>query len=231
MVIAAETKQVALSDRPLTPIIFSAYDNTTTVFACAVSKQFYLYHRFFSAGEDQISAFPGIFPSVEAFFDGADWNQLQDVTGNKDTGEILCAATGYCWDHKFPPIRIDHLRVAANQSHPRHTLRDMCPPQGSFMYTQRIFDCAECKYLSDWPRIPDTQLPEPWSCEWWYYHHCDDWYDGGLGPQATLESMYGVVGLMPSMFVPFGPHRGDTVLCAAGTYYLWWNAHRDGDVP
>ncbi|KAJ7464446.1 hypothetical protein FB451DRAFT_1403124 [Mycena latifolia] len=137
----------------------------------------------------------------------------------------------------LPLISIKSLRVAADEPYTRRTLWEMCPPHGTFMYQPRIFDpgwdereFAASSRVHGWPRIPDTQFPEPWSCDWTQYPHCGDWYDS-FGPQETVESMHprDLVGLVPAMFVPPGPDLGDTVLCppgGAGTYYLWWNDRR-----
>ncbi|KAJ7153276.1 hypothetical protein C8R46DRAFT_1119899 [Mycena filopes] len=229
-----------LSDRPLTGIVFNMFDDHSTVFACASSGKFYLYEDGYDDRYEfetlRLSAFDGVFPTVEAFFDDADWNLLQEVGApaaeNIDAGGVV--EQRYLSPHKFPAIRMERLRVAADQPYPSRTLWDTCPPKGTFMHKPRVFNRRMPKRLppagATWPRIPDAQLPAPWSCAWEEYIHCSNWYNGNNDdPQALLEDMYGVANLVPAMFVPLGNYRGDTVLSTtggAGTYYLWWNEVR-----
>ncbi|KAJ7935542.1 hypothetical protein B0H13DRAFT_1948395 [Mycena leptocephala] len=126
----------------------------------------------------------------------------------------------------------------------RRTLWDMCPPpvrcapsidsvlgsrpqQGTFGYTPRqLIHCGindELHCGSEWPRILDSELPEPWSCEWDAFTDSFDWYEER---QLDLVERYGhaFAGFVPALFVPQDPYRGATVLCppgGAGTYYLW----------
>jgi hypothetical protein len=110
------------------------------------------------------------------------------------------------------------------------------PQQGTFGYTPRqlkhcgIDDELHCG--SEWPRILDSELPEPWSCEWDAFIDSFDWYEER---QLDLVERYGhaFAGFVPALFVPLDPYRGDTVLCppgGAGTYYLWWSEIRQLDL-
>ncbi|KAJ7174401.1 hypothetical protein C8R46DRAFT_1080815 [Mycena filopes] len=234
-----------LTDRPLTGIIYSMFDKHSTVFASASSGKFYLYSHDFRDErflDPRFFVFDGVFPT--AFFDDADWNLLKElhpVAGN--THADLTTFSGA--PHKFPPIRKECLRVAANEPYPRRTLWDTCPPEGAFRHRPRNLDpgrrpCHELESLHPkstiWPHIPDAQLPEPWSCAWegyiefthWYRDYCSSCDEEA--PPAMLQNVYGVGGdLVPAMFVRDGEPRGDIVLSApggAGTYYLWWGEER-----
>jgi hypothetical protein len=87
--------------------------------------------------------------------------------------------------------------------------------------------------LHEWPHIPDSHLPEPWSCKWETLVETDDWYDD-IGDESAVEglvSQFGPIldGFVPAMYVPLGYARGDVVLCPpseAGTYYLWFREGR-----
>ncbi|KAJ6552258.1 hypothetical protein DFH09DRAFT_1366364, partial [Mycena vulgaris] len=73
-----------ISDRRLTPIMFNSFDQTT-VFACAESKRFYLYYgptgwvQVQWPSEETMLSFDGVYPSVDAFFEEADWNRMERV--------------------------------------------------------------------------------------------------------------------------------------------------------
>ncbi|KAJ7461149.1 hypothetical protein FB451DRAFT_1181496 [Mycena latifolia] len=175
----------ALSDQPLAPVMFNAFDDST-VFACAVTHCVPKTRRDLPVGT--MYAFDGIFSSVDSFIEEADWNRVE---------LIRAVAEG------------------AADSHPSQ---------------KRTLWEAKMPRASEWARIPEAQLPEPWSCDWPKFVNCHDWYDGD-GGQEEVRSAYGpaLAGLVPALFVPLGPFRGDTVLCrpgGAGTYYLWWNQHR-----
>lgn len=55
------------------------------------------------------------------------------------------------------------------------------PIQGTFMYRPREhatpYDVDECHRIHEWPYIPDTKLPEPWSCDWSRSVGGIEWYD------------------------------------------------------
>ncbi|KAJ7165845.1 hypothetical protein C8R46DRAFT_291045 [Mycena filopes] len=242
-----------LTDRPLTGIIYSMFDKHSTVFASASSGKFYLYSHDFRDErflDPRFFVFDGVFPTVEAFFDDADWNLLKElypVAGNIDAD--LTAFSGA--PHQFPPIRTERLRVAANEPYPRRTLWDTCPPEGAFRHRPRNLDPGEwlCDKLGSlhpksttWPHIPDAQLPAPWSCAWEGHRDFTHWYNSDYcsicdeeSPPAMLQNEYGVgEDLVPAMFVRDGEIRGDMVLSApggAGTYYLWWGEERHANRP
>ncbi|KAJ7176963.1 hypothetical protein C8R46DRAFT_1188637 [Mycena filopes] len=126
----------ALSDRPLTVIVFNAFDKHSTVFACAASRKFYLYEKPYWAARERVSAFMGFFPTVEAFFEEADWNMLQEVC--PETGDVDAELPSLVdlSPHKFPSIQIQNLRVAANEPYPKRTLWDMCPPKVVLVFNE-----------------------------------------------------------------------------------------------
>jgi hypothetical protein len=108
------------------------------------------------------------------------------------------------------------------------------PQQGTFGYRPRdieyfgISELSEIPRVSEWPRIPDSELPEPWSCEWGAFIDSLDWYEE---PQPDLVEAYGhaLAGFVPALFVYMDDHHGDTLLCppgGAGPYYLWANEAR-----
>ncbi|KAJ7758378.1 hypothetical protein B0H16DRAFT_1720977 [Mycena metata] len=171
-----------------------------------------------------MSVFPGVFSSIEEFFDEADWNQLEELSSATETKVLDPALSSSSDDYRFPRIRTERLRVVANEPFPRRTLRDMCPPKGAFMYRPRIYDRRR--------HTADSKDPG-----WTHFRYSEDWYDTSPdGPQQELEDTYGLVVLIPAMFVPYKPYpcRGDMVLShpgGAGTYYFWWNPLRMMDDP
>jgi hypothetical protein len=91
----------------------------------------------------------------------------------------------------------------------------------------------ESHRIHEWPYIPDTHLPEPWSCDWPRFAGSLDWYD--IDQDIALKQYgYELAGFVPALYVPIGPGRGDTVLSppgGAGTYYVWYNENRARDGP
>jgi hypothetical protein len=74
----------ALGDEPLTPIMFDALTGLTAMFVSARENLFYIY----SSDElvdrrepkwEEMLRFDGVFPSVEAFIEGADWNLMTEI--------------------------------------------------------------------------------------------------------------------------------------------------------
>jgi hypothetical protein len=53
----------------------------TTVFACATTGKFYLYYGQWASTTqpEEVYAFEGAFPSVEAFIEQADWNRMEQM--------------------------------------------------------------------------------------------------------------------------------------------------------
>jgi hypothetical protein len=125
----------------------------------------------------------------------------------------------------------------------RRTLWDVCPPpvcmvrethanpsdnfvEGTYLHQQRLSDEWRFKFLCGypgWPRIPDSQLPEPWSTRWNQFIDVDEWRDDY---EDDLVGTYGadLLGYVPALFIPVESFRGSTVLCpreGAGIYYLW----------
>ncbi|KAJ6552262.1 hypothetical protein DFH09DRAFT_1366368 [Mycena vulgaris] len=237
-----------ISDRRLTPIMFNSFDQTT-VFACAESKRFYLYYgptgwvQVQWPSEETMLSFDGVYPSVDAFFEEADWNRMERVHAVGGVADPISIARLPSSDATLHLISAKGLRVTADEPYSRRTLWDMCPPPGAYMYEPREEDHFE--YTPDesdhlgvreWPYIPESQLPEPWSCEWYTFVARDDWYDlePGQQGQEDIVEMYGpdLGGLVPAMFQPQRNWRGNTVLCppgGAGTYYLWWSEIRQPD--
>ncbi|KAJ7021903.1 hypothetical protein C8F04DRAFT_1189504 [Mycena alexandri] len=136
------------------------------------------------------------------------------------------------------------FRIAAQEpwSSQKRTLWDMCPPPGTFGHIPRNSsrsrsNLARSPRVSEWPRIPDSALPEPWSADWDAFIVCYNWYEEF---QVELEERFGraLTGFIPALFQP-DDCRGDTVLCppgGAGTYYLWgselrWEVSDPGPMP
>ncbi|KAJ7757959.1 hypothetical protein B0H16DRAFT_1885409 [Mycena metata] len=121
------------------------------------------------------------------------------------------------------------FRVVAQEPYQQRTLWDMCPPPETFGHIPRSpshsslrFPLALFPRMSEWPQIPDSALPEPWSADWPAFIVCHRWY---AEYQVELEERFGraLTGFIPALFQP-EDCRGDTVLCppgGAGTYYLW----------
>ncbi|KAJ7675521.1 hypothetical protein B0H17DRAFT_1207562 [Mycena rosella] len=200
---------------PLAPVMFSSFD-ATTVFACAARRHFYLYYQPLPSVRTPppvtLVVFEGLFPSVEAFIEGADWNRVQELTPSRSwTFPRTC---------QFPLVSSGgKFRVAEDEPYPKRTLWDMCPPPGTYGYTPRTFDAVQNPKLSldstasasGRARLKRNSLSRG-RCQVEQYRL-----------RARLH------GLIPAMFVPLGPWRGDTVLCppgGAGTYYLYWNEIR-----
>ncbi|KAJ7451976.1 hypothetical protein FB451DRAFT_1186018 [Mycena latifolia] len=229
---ATLAERYALSDEPLAPVMFETlYDST--VFACPATRKFYLYSRrcgWTEREEEIVYAFDGVFPSVEAFIEEADWNHMEQVLPR--TGEdTMTAGLRSASNAKLPLIGERGFRVAAEEPY-----RIYSPSvQGTFMYVPRIHEGYYRRLDEDspahgWQHIPDVQLPEPWSCKWNEYIATNDWCWGN-NIQETAELAYGrdLRAIVPALFVPHDPWRGDTVVCppgGAGTYYLWWHENR-----
>ncbi|KAJ7090984.1 hypothetical protein C8R44DRAFT_990589 [Mycena epipterygia] len=126
----------------------------------------------------------------------------------------------------------------------QRTLWDMCYPPGSYFYTPRGYYQDEYsleagpsldRALRDWPCIPDSELPEPWSSKWEHFPFTEDWYETSeytprIGAARTLAVLFGraLKGVVPVMYIPLGDAQGDVVLCTPpGRYYLWWREARD----
>ncbi|KAJ6552260.1 hypothetical protein DFH09DRAFT_1086038 [Mycena vulgaris] len=224
-----------ISDRRLIPIMFNCFDQTT-VFACAESKKSYLYYgptgwvQVQWPSEETMLSFDGVYPSVDAFFEEADWNRMERVhavggvavqrdSASLQTNRTQEAHSGICARPWYPaflnPFVIRSFSV-----------------QGAYMYESREEDRFEA--------TPDESdhfgLPEPWSCEWYTFVARGDWYElePGQRGQEDIVEMYGpeLAGLVPAMFESQETWRGNTVLCPSGgaeTYYLWWSEIRQPD--
>ncbi|KAJ7757958.1 hypothetical protein B0H16DRAFT_1822641 [Mycena metata] len=228
---ATLASQYALCSESLTPVMCNP-PKAATVFACASTGKFFLYHRewdFWSNGrprkEFRVHAFEGRFPSVEAFIEQADWNRMEqmDPVGSMQQAQevvpsnIAGSALALTGENGF--------RVAAQEPYQKRTLWEMCPPQGTLGYIPRQlpnFDPHDYPDASGWPRTPDAALPEPWSADWRAFVRAHTWDE----VQVDLERRFGreLAGLVPAMFEPADDYPEDTVLCppgGAGTYYFW----------
>ncbi|KAJ7739401.1 hypothetical protein B0H16DRAFT_1758986 [Mycena metata] len=218
---ATLAQRYTLSNVPLTPVMFNSAKEAT-VFGCADSGKFFLHNKEWfrswasypprACEGPQLSAFEGVFPSVEVFIERADWNRVQRM------------------EPAIGTKRIPHNRRGTI----KRTLWDMCPPPGTLGYIPRElpdggeFNVSKYPRLSEWPRTPDTALPEPWSAHWPAFLRTYHWYSE---VQVELEERSGgaLVGLVPALFEPADDYAEDTVLCppgGAGTYYLWGSALR-----
>ncbi|KAJ7468715.1 hypothetical protein FB451DRAFT_1560406, partial [Mycena latifolia] len=118
---AVLSTRYAISDQPLSPIMFDgsgAECGSATLFACAQTNKFYLYHgpREGEAQLEEMYCFDGVFPSVEAFIDKADWNRMQKIEplSEVDTnahGPFVSAQPS----PRFPSISERGYRVAATE--------------------------------------------------------------------------------------------------------------------
>ncbi|KAJ7262873.1 hypothetical protein C8J57DRAFT_1334049 [Mycena rebaudengoi] len=240
----------AISDDPLTPVMFSSDSRIgcdfrrVTIFACPRSSTFYLYRAPDALGDpgyhdEEMWRFDGVFPSVGAFIAEADWNRIQKLEGDEDDESAVRPVSKMNIPQEF--FATDG-RAAANQPYSRRTLLDMCRPPGTYLYQSRDYqDCSRLeshfsldRALREWPHIPDSDLPEPWSCRWEYFVETEEWYDSDDSAADELVRAYGPAldGVVPAMYVPLGHAQGDFVLCppgGAGTYYLCWADGRDPD--
>ncbi|KAF7328876.1 hypothetical protein MVEN_02517300 [Mycena venus] len=238
---AVLSTRYSLDNEPLHPIMFAdSSDHVhTTVFACAKTRRFYLYSGPLFGEEEMLYAFVGVFSSVEAFIEEADWNQMEQI---KPAGGIVDTRPAFPLRSvtyaKIPLTSARGFRLAAEERFSKRTLWDMCPPAATFRHRPRQhrnpFKSGLDERIHEWPYIPDTQLPEPWSCDWSRFEESiEDWYDVD---QDFVWKEYGreLVGFVPALYVPMSPARGDTVICppgGAGTYYVWYNEGRIQDGP
>ncbi|KAJ7763364.1 hypothetical protein B0H16DRAFT_1804406 [Mycena metata] len=218
--------------------MFNAGDGAT-VFGCSSTGKFFLHHSEWHppwgpgpCKEPRVDAFEGKFPSVEAFIEQADWNRMErmDPVGSKQQAHE--AVPSSISSPALALIGEKGFRVAAQQLYQKRTLWEMCPPPGTLGYIPRQlpkgFDWSKYPGVSEWPRTPDTMLPESWSANWDAFVRAHYWYDE---VQAELEERFGceLMGLVPAMFEPAGGYAEDTVMCppgGAGTYYFWGSSLR-----
>ncbi|KAJ7083248.1 hypothetical protein C8R44DRAFT_894584 [Mycena epipterygia] len=239
---AALAVQYAISNAPLTPIVFSSFDGST-VFACAPTRRFYLYYPpciWEPRPDETMYAFEGVFSSVDTFIEEADWNRVEKVERACEVDPVTLP-TVRPGSTTLPLISGKGFRVAATEQYPRRTLWDMFPPLGTFMYQPRWYcekphatldelEIESRHRVREWPRIPDAQLPAPWSCDWTQMVEGSKWYDKTQG-EAVRYYGSALGGFVPALFHPLGNlgWREDIVLSppgGAGTYYLWWNECR-----
>ncbi|KAJ6569232.1 hypothetical protein B0H19DRAFT_1373477 [Mycena capillaripes] len=223
---AVLSRRYALDNEPLTPIMFNSFDYTcTTVFARAKTGTFYLYYGPDEYGryEERLYAFFGGFSSVEDFIEEADWNQMENVRPVLGIDKIMPSfplrSVAYA---KMQVTSTRGFRIAAEQKYSKRTLCDVCPPAVTFMYQTRQhritydLNLNESHRTHEWPCIPDSQLPEPWSCDWSHWAGSLDCglRPGVVCPDGSLPRRHGIV------------PPGD-----AGTYYVWYNDIRDHSGP
>ncbi|KAJ7032609.1 hypothetical protein C8F04DRAFT_1182799 [Mycena alexandri] len=238
---ATLASRYALGNVPLTPVMFNAAEEAT-VFGCAGTGKFFLHHRewyppWASGPREvlQVYTFEGIFSSVEAFIEQADWNCMERM---EPVGLVQQVSTQPVVPLSIAPalplISEKGFRIAAEEPYQKRTLWEMCPPPGTLGYKPRRSpdggrsDSYRYPRVSEWPRTPDAALPEPWSADWDAFARTYNWYDE---VQVELEERFGhdLVGLVPALFEPADGYPEDTVLCppgGAGTYYLWGSSLR-----
>ncbi|KAJ7757956.1 hypothetical protein B0H16DRAFT_1885408 [Mycena metata] len=158
---ATLASQYALNNVPLTPVMFNAGDGAT-VFGC----------------------------SSTAFIEQADWNRMERMDPVGSTQQAHEAVPSSISSPALALIGEKGFRVAAQQPYQKRTLWEMCPPPGTLGYIPRQlpkgFDWSKYPGVSEWPRTPDTMLPEPWSANWDAFVRAHYWYDE---VQAELEDL------------------------------------------
>ncbi|KAJ6498129.1 hypothetical protein C8R47DRAFT_1212452 [Mycena vitilis] len=199
---------------------------------------FYVY----GVGEDgkwlipALYRFSGRFSSVEDFIEYSDWNRMEPLTFHDDLNPapVSLAPTKPTMQQNRLLKTGNVFRAAAERPYQKRTIWDICSPKDTWGHHPRVLRPrhrrGECPHLAEralkeWPRIPDAQLPEPWSSSWECWDHVAYWYTqpGSYfsGHEATLYEYHGVAGLTPVMFMPDGQDRGPVILSAGEDYYFF----------
>ncbi|KAJ7765782.1 hypothetical protein B0H16DRAFT_1883199 [Mycena metata] len=225
----------ARSSSPLTPVVF---EDHTTVFGCAGTGRYYLCYGLplplrpaepgIRPQWHQVYAFEGVFPSLDAFIENADWNRVERVNPVGEADKALVTS------NIAPALPLGSgrgFRIAAQEPYQKRTLWDMCPPPETFGHVPRNTPRSSLKKgkFVNWAQIPipDSELPEPWSADWDTFVPGHKWYSE---MQVELEERFGraLMGFVPALFSQ-EDYREDIVICppgGAGTYYLWGDSWR-----
>ncbi|KAJ6474021.1 hypothetical protein C8R47DRAFT_712213 [Mycena vitilis] len=99
----------ATGDAPLTPVMYANAERgidcrDVTIFACPTKKTFYLHRSPYENGDpytdEEMWRFDGIFPSLKAFIELADWNRVEAVEAiDPDGSELRLILSGLHLDN------------------------------------------------------------------------------------------------------------------------------------
>ncbi|KAJ7040680.1 hypothetical protein C8F04DRAFT_1081734 [Mycena alexandri] len=216
--------------RALNPIMFQDTWYSPTVLESRGT--FYLYEKVLRTNKPYILyTFPGVYVSVEDFFENCDWNGMVQTPLSPDP-----LVPDVVSPEKLPLTHSEKgLRLASAEPYRKRTLLDMTRPEGVWTFESRkewLNRGWNYPAPASWPRIPDKLLPEPFSCAWHAFSPADDWYephskyeDWEAGPQLGLLRRWGVPDLAPVMFMAESHFDCmfyiPTILRTGETYYLW----------
>ncbi|KAJ7774476.1 hypothetical protein DFH07DRAFT_767192 [Mycena maculata] len=134
------------------------------------------------------------------FIERADWSRMTPLGSLKDRCAVLQDR-----DVPGPPIFLHDLRGSPWGFEPR-ALRDHAD----------IRALESHPAMRDWCCIPDSELPEPWSCNWTKYYFSNIWRSAH---DRELLHRYALSSPNPIMFYGTFPHP--LLLESAGAFYLY----------
>ncbi|KAJ6492805.1 hypothetical protein C8R47DRAFT_1319167 [Mycena vitilis] len=177
--------------------------------------------------------FIGVFTSIQDFLENADWKRMMLVAPSKPGRESIPPIF-----HQFAPFSTlpltmhgGKLRITKDNCQKR-TMWDLYRPPGTWGYEPRVDRISTrgslsrsvpARALKHWGNIPDTKLPEPWTCNWPDWDRTEYWdhpSDHDFPCKANLERRFGIPGLEPVMFKQFPSLFLRTILSARGRFYL-----------
>ncbi|KAJ7238750.1 hypothetical protein B0H12DRAFT_89040 [Mycena haematopus] len=172
-----------ISDEPLLHIMFGCGygwvldGRRVTILACPATTTFYMYRAPDELGDpgyqaEEMWRFEGVFPSVGAFIEMADWNRVEKIGGDIDDK----SAVRFVSKNIDPKFLATDGRVAANEPYSRRTFWDMYRPPRDFEGCVRAKGDSLDRALREWPHIPDSELAQPWSCQWEFFVETEKWY-------------------------------------------------------
>ncbi|KAJ7660430.1 hypothetical protein B0H17DRAFT_1095352 [Mycena rosella] len=142
--------QYAISDEPLLPIMFGhSRDGVdgrhVTIFACPRTTAFYLHRAPDSLGDpgyeaEEMWRFDGVFPSIAAFTETADWNRIEKIQADGDEDDETAVPS--LSKNPDPKFLATDGRVATNQPCAQRTLWDMRRPPVSPPGSRREHTCT-----------------------------------------------------------------------------------------
>ncbi|KAJ7743844.1 hypothetical protein B0H16DRAFT_1560803 [Mycena metata] len=208
----------------LNPIMFQDTWYSPTVLESRGT--FYLFEKVLG-DSDPLYKFPGTYISVEDFLENCDWNEMVQMQPAKSLEPLVQDIVS---PEKLPLTHSERgLRLASAEPYRKRTLLDVTRPEGVWSFEPRKHwlnrhnDPAPAQ-TDSWPQIPDSQLPEPFSCAWHAFHPLE-YQEWEADLQQELLHRWGVADLVPVMFL--AESNFDTafyipiVLRTGHTYYLW----------